>query len=318
MSNNNVPSIYRQQMDQGFTYLGFEPNLEQRYRASSLMAGLPQLRVALTIGFLFGFAIAALDYFLGSRGFSNPSVPLRTVMTQPLVGVMLLATFFSWTRRWLGPLGVSVGLVIGAGSLFLSSVAASQNIGSTFTGYIMVTFYIYFFLGLRFWPATCTALTLFVAFFVVAASDGTSPGALIYNGLFLSFANLIGATGLYNLEYSRRMSFLKEEELKFLASRDPLTGLANRQAFDEQLQALWAHCKRESEPLAVALIDVDHYKAYNDAYGHQAGDRCLAALAGLIEKLGRRPLDMVARYGGEEFVALLPGCSARQGARCPR
>jgi diguanylate cyclase (GGDEF)-like protein len=306
-----APSIYRQELTRGFQHLAFEGSLEKAFRAHMTAMGLVQLRIALAIGFVFGFTIAALDFFLAGPGFSNPSIPLRAAISQPLVLAMLVATFFQSTRRFLTPLGIAVGLSIGVGSLFLSSVAAEQGIGSTFTGYIMVTFYIYLFLGLRFWPATATSGALYVGYFALGLAEAQPAGALIYNGLFLSFANLIGATGLYNLEYSRRVSFLKEQELGFLATRDSLTGLANRQVFDEQLESIWAYCKREREPMAVVLIDVDHYKAYNDTYGHQAGDRCLVALADLIGRLGRRPLDVVARCGGEEFVVLLPGCSAR-------
>lgn len=120
---------------------------------------------------------------------------------------------------------------------------------------------------------------------------------------------MIGAMGLYSLEHSRRLAFLRRRDLETLAGRDALTGLANRKIFDEHLARVWAHCRREQAPIAIALIDVDHFKAYNDAYGHQRGDRCLIEVGRIIGGAARRPLDITARYGGEEFAVVLPECT---------
>jgi diguanylate cyclase (GGDEF)-like protein len=89
---------------------------------------------------------------------------------------------------------------------------------------------------------------------------------------------------------------------------DGLTGLLNRTALDEQARRLWSQASRDEVPVSVVLIDVDHFKAFNDRYGHQAGDRCLRDVAAAIRRATRRrPLDLVARYGGEEFIAVLFG-----------
>lgn len=95
--------------------------------------------------------------------------------------------------------------------------------------------------------------------------------------------------------------------LERLSSLDGLTGIANRRAFDDFLAREWRRCARESRPIAVVLLDVDHFKTYNDRYGHGAGDDCLVQVAKVLETCARRPGDLVARYGGEEFVAVLSG-----------
>jgi diguanylate cyclase (GGDEF)-like protein len=95
-------------------------------------------------------------------------------------------------------------------------------------------------------------------------------------------------------------------ELAKQARTDGLTGLANRIAFDGALQSEWGRAAREERSLAVLLIDVDHFKAYNDRYGHPAGDECLARVGRIVRREARRPGDFVARYGGEEFIVLLP------------
>jgi diguanylate cyclase (GGDEF)-like protein len=91
-----------------------------------------------------------------------------------------------------------------------------------------------------------------------------------------------------------------------MSMQDGLTGLANRRSFDEYLAAQMAVATRHKRPLALALVDVDHFKDYNDRYGHQAGDDCLKLIADALGSCSRRPADLVARYGGEEFAMLMP------------
>ncbi len=95
-------------------------------------------------------------------------------------------------------------------------------------------------------------------------------------------------------------------QLKELSNRDDLTGVANRRRFEEMLDVEWRRAARTGAPLALLMADIDHFKPYNDAYGHQKGDLCLRhvaeAMAGALQRAG----DLLARYGGEEFVAILP------------
>jgi diguanylate cyclase (GGDEF)-like protein/PAS domain S-box-containing protein len=102
-------------------------------------------------------------------------------------------------------------------------------------------------------------------------------------------------------------------ELLLLATTDGLTALHNRRSFDNALEKECARCAREGDPLALLLIDVDHFKSYNDTYGHQAGDDCLKRLSRKLADQARRPADLVARYGGEELAVILPNTS-RQNA----
>jgi diguanylate cyclase (GGDEF)-like protein len=310
---NSADSIYQRQLERGFRRLRFSDQLETEFRATDTLEGLKQLRVVLAIGFIFGLSITVFDYLLNGPGFSSASVPLRAAINQPMILAMILATFFAAGRRFLTPLGMIVGFLIPGGSLFMATVAEQQGVGNAVIGQLVGVFYVYFFLGLRFWPALTTAGSLMVAFLIVGAVSNAPAAALGYSGMFLLFTNLIGAVGLYNLEYSRRESFLEARQLAHIASRDPLTGIANRKAFDERLETAWATCRREQQPIMVALLDIDYFKAYNDTYGHQAGDRCLTRVARVLTQAGRRPLDLTARYGGEEFAVLLPGCSLEHG-----
>jgi diguanylate cyclase (GGDEF)-like protein len=95
------------------------------------------------------------------------------------------------------------------------------------------------------------------------------------------------------------------EELKRLAREDGLTGIANHRAFMEFADQVWRIVAREQKSMSVLMIDVDHFKAYNDIYGHQSGDQCLRRVAQTLRDHARRPLDLAARYGGEEFALVL-------------
>lgn len=97
------------------------------------------------------------------------------------------------------------------------------------------------------------------------------------------------------------------QQLQALSATDGLTGLANRRAFDQQWAEEWQRASRQGVPLAVAMLDVDQFKRYNDHYGHQAGDVCLRILAQTMANTVQRSGELVARYGGEEFVIILPG-----------
>lgn len=102
------------------------------------------------------------------------------------------------------------------------------------------------------------------------------------------------------------------QQLQALSATDGLTGLANRRAFDQQWAEEWQRASRQGVPLAVAMLDVDQFKLYNDHYGHQAGDVCLRILAQTMANTVHRSGEMVARYGGEEFVIILPGQSGAE------
>ena len=99
------------------------------------------------------------------------------------------------------------------------------------------------------------------------------------------------------------------------SARDNLTGVYNRNSFDIAAQTEWQRAQRSVQPLSLVLVDVDHFKRYNDYFGHVQGDVCLHAVAQALARSVRRPTDMVARYGGEEFVILLPGTRTEDAVR---
>ncbi|WP_291716994.1 diguanylate cyclase [Magnetospirillum sp. 64-120] len=105
-----------------------------------------------------------------------------------------------------------------------------------------------------------------------------------------------------------------EADLALVAVTDSLSGLGNRRGFDQHLDNEWRRCIRDSTPLCLIMADIDHFKLYNDIYGHPQGDECIRRVAQVIRQAMRRPGDYVARYGGEEFICVLPATEI-DGAR---
>jgi diguanylate cyclase (GGDEF)-like protein len=118
---------------------------------------------------------------------------------------------------------------------------------------------------------------------------------------------------MFNRELRRRIA--AERGQAALARQDRLSQLANRLGFDEALALSWRRAVREGQPLSLLMIDVDHFKKFNDCYGHPEGDKVLAAIGGAIGGAIRRPGDLAARYGGEEFAVLLPNTGSEGAIR---
>ncbi len=160
------------------------------------------------------------------------------------------------------------------------------------------------------------SVTLSVNSTPILAEDGTARGA------FATFDNLTPIEKknshlrklLQKLKHSREEVRQQNEELKLLATRDPLTGCLNRRAFFAELETQWAAAERYGQPMSCVLVDVDHFKSVNDTHGHGVGDQVLQLVADTLKSAVRKS-DSVCRYGGEEFCVLLPHIDVAEGAQ---
>jgi diguanylate cyclase (GGDEF)-like protein len=151
--------------------------------------------------------------------------------------------------------------------------------------------------------------------FMLMTETSTAGRILMAQGFLLTAITMILPIAVALAERARLEQRLigAQDQLRLLSFTDQLTGLSNRRLFDEFSIREWKRACRERTSISAIMIDVDMFKAYNDRYGHQAGDKCLAAVASAIGTVATRPGDLTARYGGEEFVVLLagtppPGC----------
>lgn len=138
----------------------------------------------------------------------------------------------------------------------------------------------------------------------VAETRGLEAGAVDFIAKPIN-PNVVRARVRTHLTLKRQADLLRR--LVFI---DGLTGVSNRRLFDEHLEREWRRCLRRRATIAVLLVDIDHFKLYNDRHGHPAGDACLRAVAQALATVPRRPGDLLARFGGEEFACVLPDTDA--------
>jgi diguanylate cyclase (GGDEF)-like protein len=170
-------------------------------------------------------------------------------------------------------------------------------------------------------PAVIYCQTFLPSFSCVIALALEKPGfvqivipfILLHLAATLATAHHLGIQSINMMDAEQALAEANEQ-LHQLSLTDSLTGIANRRALDSQLTSVWALSMREPADVALLMIDVDHFKLYNDCYGHLAGDECLRAIAAWVAGVSARGSDFAARYGGEEFAVLLPG-TTEEGAR---
>jgi diguanylate cyclase (GGDEF)-like protein len=158
---------------------------------------------------------------------------------------------------------------------------------------------------LLFRSAVVAVSAILVAYTVATLAFGLMSLVALKGFLVLAVTGAMGTLVYYNIERAYRKSFLEGALIAELVARDALTGLMNRRSLDEHLLRVWQQAQRDRRTITVLMVDIDHFKSYNDTHGHQAGDAALRAVARQLNSFARRPLDIAARYGGDEFVAIL-------------
>jgi diguanylate cyclase (GGDEF)-like protein len=306
-------------IEQGFAWLRFEAPLEQEYQQVHGASIQPRVRLALVLAFCTVLGFGFLDHLLLGEPWNLPDDVLRFGLQLPLV---LLGLWFASARnyaRWYAP-AIQVGAplfgVVAAVMAAYGPDAASVALGTA--RLVLATFFIYFMVGMSFFAALRTNALVFAAFAIASMSLSMSPAVVAYNLFVLFCANLFAGAGSYALEHATRLAFVERKLLSEVASHDGLTGLLNRAAFDVQVARVWDQASRDQQSVAVLMLDIDHFKSFNDRYGHQAGDQALRDVAAAVARTARRPLDLVARFGGEELIAILPGADRKHAEAVAR
>ena len=249
---------------------------------------------------------------------------LRLLIFTPavMVGVFLLPRIHSpRIREWLPlvPGGaaalINVWLCITSNDIFGAPYMVSLATIAMFANSVV---------RMRFAPALALDLLILLVFLAGAFSmPPDNYTILIPGGLLLVCTITFTLYGCYCQERDDRVNWLlhlrerlllkdleaANRELEEASRSDMLTDLANRRHFNERSAELWQQAKKDGQDIAIVMMDVDHFKAYNDRYGHLMGDICLKAVAGVLKKRLRGANDFTARYGGEEFIAVLTGTS---------
>lgn len=299
-----LESPHALQLRRGFNNLRFEIPLEAQFRQAYRTGLLPQVRRNLWLAILFVVGFSWLTHgALDSQ--TNVTMDLvRLSVFGPILAIGLLVVHSRFYHR-LYPVTCQVVAPIFGITVAVLAVIAAQRGLSLISSVVTVTIYIYLMLGMMFYEAFVSGCLVLFGYVIAAISGGLPQAEIHLDAGILAFSNVIGAMVCYSLERAHRTNFLESRLLIETASRDGLTSIHNRRAFDDHLDALWTQASRDRVPLALMLVDIDHFKAYNDYYGHQAGDECLKQVARCLRACARRPLDVTARYGGEEFAIVL-------------
>ena len=307
----------------GFPHLIFTSRLEKHFLADTLDARKNRF-------FIMGvIAIFIYNLFLITDREMLPDVYLtawrvRLGIVTPAMLIVLAIIHRRAFVRFLDYL-FDFLIILTSGSIILVlELSHHPNVVHYHTGIILIVMFGNIVVRLRFWHAFSVSwLTFLIYVLTVTKITPMPPPVMINSSVVLFSAIIISLIANYQMENDLRWNYLRnllteietirlekaKADLELLSSSDVLTGLANRRHFDAFLDTEWRTSIRYRTQLSLLFLDVDDFKAYNDHYGHQAGDVCLQKIASVIRESIHRSHDMCARYGGEEFIVLLPNTS---------
>lgn len=297
---------------QGYARLRFPEPLEREFRGEHAVASRRWVRLSLLVALITTSGFAVIDHAVVNAQNAVPDF-VRFGLQLPVLVICLLATSTRFYSRLYLP-AIQLGApLFGIGTVVMTSYAFPEHAALVGCRVLLVAFFIYFMLGLRTIQALVSNVIVAVSLILAGTSGAISPEVATYLSFALFCANIIGSAGAYALEHANRTSFLERRLLVEIAALDGLTRLLNRQTFESRVREAWQRAVEEHQAVTVIMVDVDHFKLYNDHYGHQAGDECLRHVATAVRSaVGARAGDFVARYGGEEIIAVLVDRSAKE------
>ncbi|HEV7324595.1 MAG TPA: diguanylate cyclase [Bosea sp. (in: a-proteobacteria)] len=294
--------------------LRFAPALEREYRLhmrsaqrnSTLVCVITALGIWLTF---IGFDLSRLHGMTALLA-GEPDIVLAVGLRLSALGV-ILALFVVLAARRLPRayhrLSILALGLIGITSAYIANIFKLRGLPQADIAQLVIIAAVFLPVGLTFLQSLGVALFIGV-FSTILGFAMLEPAQFAEHGrlsVLTLFAVLVSAVGAWLRERAERDQFLLRRMLHNRAMSDALTGIANRRGFEEHVAIALLQARRDRVPVVFAVLDVDHFKRYNDRYGHQAGDIALALIARAIDSKLRPPMDMVGRLGGEEFGLLL-------------
>lgn len=319
---------YQGLLSSGFKKLQFPKDIEKDYDDASNSLFIDSSRLILSFGVLLYLVFGFVDYALAEE-----QAGTLWVIRLLVAGVMLLAISVMFNRRlvrWVIKL-TSLGMVvIGLSTVGFMAVVDEPYAYAYHLGLIPWQVFVLVVLRTNLRAIAINSVIVYIAYILVSVNKDFLPYhpevdqlVIIMFPLFSVFWGVLILMGIYlgyELEKTSRIAFVKNrllsldaqrltllgEELHLLSTTDSLTGLANRRHFENCFDSEWRRAIRTQDSIALIMIDIDHFKKYNDRYGHQAGDDCLRQVCDALKDYAQRSGELIGRYGGEEFVVLLP------------
>jgi diguanylate cyclase (GGDEF)-like protein len=295
-------SPYARELQRGVGNHRFCEPLETAYELARLRDSQTLIRVTCLLTIVVAL-LRDLEQFL--RGDTSlPTLLILLLVMSSSIVLTVLAWGPAFERRY-QPWAHAIVPPRNALVAFTLAVAAARGHLEILMGLPILLSAPFFVLGLRIPTAVIAAIGTLVVFTATALWKHLPPLIVFRCASFLALALIACFVAAQHFERTSRKAFLEGHLIAELAQHDALTGAKNRRMFDEHLARLWHQAIDAGRSLAILLVDVDHFKAYNDRYGHLAGDQTLRQVARTLQRFVRRPLDLLARYGGEEFAVLL-------------
>src|SRR5947209_3277447 len=297
----------------------FPPAIREQFERDSRERHAQRLRAVIWPSIILYNLLLGADYFLVPDAWQVSAAIHFVIMTPLAIGVaLLLPRLQSCTSREM--LAALVPLAMSLQVLFI--FAATTSPFADHYQYLVVLNTVFLSTSLRpqFWIVlTVSALVFALHFAAVQFLSDLRWQEAVTASLVLMVVTYVTAMGSLSAQRRERRSYLfrlreslRHAEADLSSRHDKLTGFLNRSGLDKALQDLW---KGPFSQVAAIMVDIDHFKSYNDHYGHLAGDACLKEVAALVAAATRRPKDILARFGGDEFLVLLPNTDLREGSR---
>lgn len=309
-SLGTVPdSPYAAELQRGPSNLCFAPDVEREYLRAHLAKNHVLIRVTCALGALLSMGRGVEQI---TTGFMHGNTLLALAF---VVAASVLLTAIAWSTAFEQLFLPLARVLVPARNVVVAACMVAAAAHGQAEMLMMLPILLigpFFFLGLSFRAGLVSGVITAASFVAHAIYFELPLPTMLRACAFLLVGLIACAVAARHLEKLARTSFLEARLISQLAQHDPLTGSKNRRVFDEHLSRLWPQAHADGRTIALLLVDVDHFKGYNDRYGHQAGDQVLRQIAQCLQRHVNRPLDVLSRYGGEEFVAVLYDVGAKQ------
>ena len=227
---------------------------------------------------------------------------IRIGVSVPMLLVLFSFHFIPAMAKYIQMSSVVVILWIALGNIVLDIASVNAGFDFAYEGVFIVIMISLFMAGLRFQIAIIGPIITVLAMGIAAAYLLPESRHTTLKFFYISAISFCGMVGAYTIEYQFRRSFIQHAIVQHMAIKDGLTGLFNHSEAMKKLNFLLEYARREQKPISILLADLDHFKLYNDYYGHLQGDNCLKQIGHALNSCCKRPLDFAARIGGEEFL----------------
>ena len=300
--------------------LRFPPKLEAAFEAETSPARCRRLMVYGLVALVLYDLYLLSDLRLVPDIFASALV-LRLGVVTPLFLAVILSLRFRPPPALRESLQATLIVVVATSIVWLTAFSHSPTHVYRHVGVILVILFANVVMRIRFWYATAASLASLAIYAAIVIQIQEMPFVGRMTAIVV-LANIVLFTLMANhaLERDTRREFLfrmqdrlRRDELEKMAHRDALTGLGNRRHLDDALERLWPEAQVCSESIAVMMLDIDAFKAFNDYYGHLAGDTCLQRISAVVTAELRNPEDVVARFGGEELVMVFADMELGEG-----